>query len=350
MEERVLAAGDRRRALERAHFDALCDRVAMAGSRLAAFGASIAALDALASLAEVGVRRNWVRPELDEGDTIELVGSRHPVVEAFLEDGRFVPNDLVLDAGERRLGLLTGPNMGGKSTLLRQVALAVVLAQMGAPVPADRARVGLCDRVFTRVGASDDLVRGQSTFMVEMSETSAILAGATARSLVVLDEIGRGTSTWDGLAIAWAVAEDLAERIRCKALFATHYHELCGLADTHRGVFNSHVAVAERQGDIVFLHRVRPGGANRSYGIQCARLAGLPGPVVARASALLARFERTAPRDDHAQMSLFGHAPREAAEPPPPPAALEELARLDPDAMSPREALDALYALRALLP
>ncbi len=350
LEEKVLSADDRRKALERAHFDRLADRVAVQGPRLAKFASAIATLDALGALAEVASRRRWVRPVVDGSEGLELSGSRHPVVEAFLEEGTFVPNDIVLDTCSRQLVLLTGPNMAGKSTVLRQVALTAVLAQMGSWVPAAVARVGVCDRVFTRVGASDDLVRGQSTFMVEMSETASILGQATSRSLVVLDEIGRGTSTWDGLSIAWAVAEDLANRVRCRALFATHYHELSALADQIPGVVNAHVSVTESAGEIVFTHRLRPGGASRSYGIQCARLAGLPGPVVARASALLARFERTAPRDERNQLSLFGVVPDLSPEPEPPPlhAALLALQGLDPDSLTPREALAALYRLRSL--
>ncbi|HMV68056.1 MAG TPA: DNA mismatch repair protein MutS, partial [Myxococcota bacterium] len=281
---------------------------------------------------------------------LDLVGSRHPVVEAAIDAGAFVANDVQLDAVARRLVVLTGPNMAGKSTVLRQIALAVILAHVGGYVPAERAVIGLCDRVFTRVGASDDLARGQSTFMAEMAETAAILHHATPRSVVLLDEIGRGTSTYDGLSIAWAVAEDLVDRVGCLGMFATHYHELCELADSRPGVVNQSVAVSEQGDRILFLRRLKEGGASRSYGIQCARLAGLPGPVVARARSLLKHFEKHAPRNERQQLSLFGAVPIAADEPEAAPDPLRDaLAALDPDALSPREAHEALYRLRGLL-
>jgi DNA mismatch repair protein MutS len=279
---------------------------------------------------------------------LELVASRHPVVEASLDEERFVPNDVTLEAGADRLIVLTGPNMAGKSTVLRQVALIVLLAQMGSHVPADRARIGICDRIFTRVGAADDLSRGQSTFMVEMAETAAILHGATERSLVVLDEIGRGTSTYDGLAIAWAVAEDLV-RIGCRAMFATHYHELCDLAEQREGVRNQSVAVHESGDRIVFLRKLKDGGASRSYGIQCARLAGLPAPVLDRARELLKRFEKSAPRNERQQMSLFGAVQAPVVEEAPPSPVIDALRAVDPDALTPRQALEELYRLRRML-
>jgi DNA mismatch repair protein MutS len=233
--------------------------------------------------------------------------------------------------------------------VLRQVALIVLLAQMGSFVPVEQARIGVCDRVFTRVGAADDLARGQSTFMVEMAETAAILHQATERSLVVLDEIGRGTSTYDGLAIAWSVAEDLVDRIRCRALFATHYHELCELADAREVVVNQSVAVSASGDRILFLRRLKEGGASRSYGIQCARLAGLPAGVVTRAGRLLTRFEKHAARNEAGQLSLFGTVPNQDEPPPPVDALRAALAEINPDALSPRDAHAALYALRALL-
>lgn len=358
LEEKVLSADERRKSLEYSLFVELRDRIALGSQRLQALAAGLATLDVIAALAEVAGRWRWTRPEVDETRDLVLEQARHPVVEALLEDERFVPNDCLLDPTERRLVVLTGPNMSGKSTTMRQIALCVLLAQIGSYVPAERARIGLCDRIFTRVGASDDLSRGQSTFMVEMSETAAILHHATADSLVVLDEIGRGTSTYDGLAIAWAVAEELATRVGCRALFATHYHELCELAEVHDGVINQSVAVSEWGEEIVFLRTLKEGGASRSYGIQCARLAGMPEPVVARARTLLTRFEKHAPRDGRQQLSLFG-APGlpsvpERDEAPEPVAAqdsaAEEMLRsLDPDEMSPRQAHDALYRLRALL-
>jgi DNA mismatch repair protein MutS len=354
LEERVLGADERRKALEHELFLAVRARVEAAGARLAALAGAIATLDALAALAEVAVRHRWSRPEVVDEPGLAIVGGRHPVVEAARPDHPFVPNDLTLDPDRRRLIVLTGPNMAGKSTIMRQTALIVLLAQAGSFVPAASARIGLVDRIFTRVGAADDLAAGQSTFMVEMAETAAILRHATSRSLVILDEIGRGTSTYDGLSIAWAVAEDLVDRVRCLALFATHYHELCELAGARGGVVNQSVAVREHQGEIRFLHRLQEGGASRSYGIQCARLAGLPHGVVGRARQLLTHFEKHAPRNDRHQLSLFGGgAGVMPAEGPAPQAgatalrdALEAVAAIDPDALTPREALDALYLLR----
>jgi DNA mismatch repair protein MutS len=330
--------------------------VAHATPRLLAVARSLGALDALGALAAVAVAQRWSQPTIVDAPTLAIVGGRHPVVEAALPRHAYVPSDLSLDVGSRRLSVVTGPNMAGKSTILRMAALVVVLAQAGSFVPATAATVGLCDRVFTRVGAQDDLATGRSTFMVEMAETASILHHATSRSLVLLDEIGRGTSTYDGLAIAWAVAEDLVARVACRSMFATHYHELCDLADTHEGVVNQSVAVRDQGSEIVFLRELREGRASRSYGVQCARLAGLPTPVVARAAALLARFEAAAPRDARQQLSLFGgvaaadlagaseEATVETAD-----GLREALAAVDPDALTPREALDALYRLRALL-
>ncbi len=353
-EEAVVGADDTRVRLEAARFGELRARVAANIVRLQRLAAGVATADALCAFAELAVRHRWCRPDVGPGFSLDLEASRHPVVEATLRDERFVPNDLRLD--ERgRVVVLTGPNMAGKSTLMRQVALVVLLAQAGSFVPASRATVGVCDRIFVRVGASDDLSRGQSTFMVEMSETANILAGATAKSLVLLDEIGRGTSTYDGLAIAWAVAEDLHDRVRCRAVFATHYHELAALSESCPQVRNLHVSVAEHGEKIVFLRRVKEGPASGSYGIQCARLAGLPHPVVARARALLKQLERRRPRAEATQMALFGAPAAPDVTPQPPAAApLEDPLRtaitaLDPDRLSPREAHEALYRLRALL-
>ncbi len=350
LEEKVLGADERRRALELERFRELRGRVAEASERLLALARTLAGLDALAALAEVAVKHQWVLPTCHEERRLRIAAGRHPMVEAALTEDRFVPNDVLLDGDERRLIVLTGPNMSGKSTVLRQTAIIVLLAQMGSYVPADEAEIGLCDRIFTRVGAADDLRQGQSTFMVEMSETASILSHATARSLVVLDEIGRGTSTFDGLAIAWAVAEDLVDRIGCQALFATHYHELCELAELRGAVVNESVAVTEVDGDIIFLRRLKPGGASRSYGIQCARLAGLPQGVLDRATALLRHFEKGAP-EERLQLPLFGGPAAEPAEETSPLASelTERLRALDPDALTPRQALDALYELRAML-
>jgi len=353
LEEKVLGADERRKELEYTLFAELRSRVALHSERLQRLAFALAELDVVAALAEVAERYSWVRPQVDESLDIELEQARHPVVEVLLEDAAFVPNDCTLDPEERRLVVLTGPNMSGKSTTMRQVALCALLAQIGSFIPANRARIGLCDRIFTRVGASDDLSRGQSTFMVEMSETAAILHHATARSLVVLDEIGRGTSTYDGLSIAWAVAEDLATRVRCRALFATHYHELCELAQTAPGVVNQSVAVSEWGDEIVFLRTLKEGGASRSYGIQCARLAGLPQGVVDRARSLLTQFEKHAPRNERKQLSLFGSMGTVTVEdepaPPTPSAADALLMSIDPDDLTPRAAHEMLYRLKALL-
>jgi DNA mismatch repair protein MutS len=357
-EEQVSGADGRRIELEAELFAALRDRAAAEVARLQTVARGVAELDVLAAFAELAVRSRWVRPVVDTSTVLDIQAGRHPVVEATLQDERFVPNDVRLD--ERgRLVLLTGPNMAGKSTLMRQIAQIVLLAQIGACVPAASARIGLCDRIYVRVGASDDVAHGQSTFMVEMSETANILVGATARSLVLLDEIGRGTSTYDGLAIAWAVAEDLHDRITCRGVFATHYHELAALPETCPHVRNLHVAVTEHDEKIVFLRKLKEGPASGSYGIQCARLAGLPAPVVKRAKALLSQLEKRRPKPEATQLSLFGgrsEEPSALVEVPvaPPPAPLsdpvrEAMAKLDPDTMSPRDALVALYQLRDLL-
>ena len=289
-EEKVLHATERIDVLERQLFDALRARIGAQIGRLQQVAGTLAWLDVLATLAEVAGREGYVRPEIGEGFDLEITAGRHPVVERMMPREQFIPNDVRL-AADARMIILTGPNMAGKSTILRQIGLLVLMAQMGSFVPATRAKVGIADRVFTRVGASDNLVRGQSTFMVEMSETSAILHTATARSLVLLDEIGRGTSTWDGVSIAWAVSEHLHERIGCKTVFATHYHELTQLADEFVSVRNYNVDVRESGEKILFLHRLKPGGADRSYGIEVGRLAGLPQPVIARARALLKLLE-----------------------------------------------------------
>ena len=290
---------------------------------------------------------------LDLNFDLEITGGRHPVVERMMPRDQFIPNDVRL-AADARMIILTGPNMAGKSTILRQIGLLVLMAQMGSFVPASRARVGIADRVFTRVGASDNLVRGQSTFMVEMSETSAILHTATARSLVLLDEIGRGTSTWDGVSIAWAVSEHLHERIGCKTVFATHYHELTQLADEFGSVRNYNVDVRESGDRILFLHRLKPGGADRSYGIEVGRIAGLPQPVIARARALLKLLEgeqivaalsgkagvaARAPRGMGDQLGLF------ASNLPHP--VVERLRDIDVNTLTPLEALALLAQLTA---
>jgi DNA mismatch repair protein MutS len=291
-EEKVTGAEERILALETELFQELRRQVGEEVRRLQKAGADVARLDVLATLAEVAGRQAYVRPRLHTGFEMEIKAGRHPVVETMMPREEFIPNDLALDR-DGWIVVLTGPNMAGKSTVLRQVGLIQLLAQMGSFVPADRADLPVCDRIFTRVGASDNLARGQSTFMVEMNETAAIVHGATDRSLVLLDEIGRGTSTYDGVSIAWAVTEYLHERVGARTIFATHYHELTQLGDLLGGVKNMNVAVREAGEEIVFLRRLEPGGADRSYGIQVARLAGLPQPVIARASELLAELEGT---------------------------------------------------------
>ncbi|HYU90714.1 MAG TPA: DNA mismatch repair protein MutS [Gemmatimonadales bacterium] len=348
-EATVLGAEERIALREAELVDTLRVRVTEAIARVQTTAGVLARLDVWGTLADVAHREGYVRPEVNDGFAIVLEGSRHPVVERMMAREAFIPNDVLLDAAGRVI-LLTGPNMAGKSTLLRQVGLCVLLAQMGAFVPARRAVVGAVDRLFTRVGASDNLVRGQSTFMVEMSETSAILHGATSRSLVLLDEIGRGTSTYDGVAIAWAVTEFLHNAIGCKTIFATHYHELTQLTEELAHARNFNVAVREAGDEIVFLHRLEPGGADRSYGIHVGRLAGLPAPVVERAWQVLALLEaghhvahQTPPaRPDAAQLALFSHS----ASPHP---LLEELDRLDLNALSPLEALNRLAAWKKQL-
>jgi len=347
-EAKVLGAEDRIATREAELLDALRHRVADAIGRVQATATLLAQLDVWAGLADVAERERYVRPEVTDDVTLHLEGSRHPVVERMMPREAFIPNDVRLDEAGRII-LLTGPNMAGKSTLLRQVGVCVLLAQMGAYVPCRRAAVGVVDRLFTRVGASDNLVRGQSTFMVEMSETSAILHGATARSLVLLDEIGRGTSTYDGVAIAWAVTEWLHNAVGCKTIFATHYHELTQLTEELAHARNFNVAVREVGDEIVFLHRLEPGGADRSYGIHVGRLAGLPAPVVARAWEVLKLLEaghhvaqQQPPRPpDAAQLALFAGAP--------PHPLLTELDRLDLDTLSPIDALNRLVAWKKRL-
>jgi DNA mismatch repair protein MutS len=292
-EKKVLGAEERIIELENTLFADICRQVAAETKRIQGTARALAALDALASLGETAARRRYVKPLIHNGDEIEIVQGRHPVIEVFNEDP-FVPNSVYLNNSTDRLLIITGPNMGGKSTVLRQTAIISILAQMGSFVPAERARLPLLDRVWTRVGASDDLTRGRSTFMVEMTETAAILHSSTPRSLVLLDEIGRGTATFDGLSIAWAVAEYLHDSPEhaAKTLFATHYHELTELAERLPGAQNYQITAAEREGEVVFLHRLERGRASKSYGIQVARLAGLPPTVLANAREVLARLER----------------------------------------------------------
>jgi DNA mismatch repair protein MutS len=322
----------------------LCRLVAAASAELGKAGQALGELDALQALAAAGVERDWRRPQVSEGLRLEIRGGRHPLVEAALPAGSFVPNETVLDAGAEQIVILTGPNMAGKSTFLRQSALIVLLAQCGSFVPAERAAIGVADRVFTRVGAHDDLAAGMSTFMVEMTETANILNHATAASLVVLDEVGRGTSTYDGISIAQAVVEHLHDspRLGCRTLFATHYHELTSLADRLPRVRNQRMEVVEEEGTVRFLHQVVAGGADRSYGIHVAALAGLPPQLIARSRQILAELERQRPLEPpEVQLGL----PLGAAADP----LRQAIEGLQLDQLSPLEALTKLYELRTKL-
>jgi len=359
LESRILNAGARALEIEKRVFATLVARVLEAAPAIAAAARALAEVDVATALADLARGEGWCRPEVDESRAFDIAGGRHPVVEQALrrQSGpAFVANDCDLGAEGRdaHIRLLTGPNMAGKSTYLRQNALIALLAQAGSFVPADRARIGLVSSLFSRVGASDDLARGRSTFMVEMVETAAILNRADERALVILDEIGRGTATYDGLSIAWAVLEHLHDVNRCRALFATHYHELTALAHRLDGVENATVAVKEWHDDVVFLHEVRPGAADRSYGVQVARLAGLPAPVIERARSVLEALEQGEREGGRTPKALIDDLPLFAAAPPPQPAAppespaLDRLRALSPDDLTPREALDALYELKRL--
>lgn len=345
-EEEIVNAQERMNDLEYALFCRIRDEIGAQAGRIQATADALAVLDALLSLADTAAAKNYCKPVLDGSDRIEVRDGRHPVVEDLMPQGKFVPNDTVLDPAEAFLQIVTGPNMAGKSTYLRQVALITLMAQMGSFVPAAEARIGVVDRIFTRVGASDNLVRGESTFMVEMIESATILNSATERSLIVLDEIGRGTSTFDGISIAWSVAEYIHDRVRAKTLFATHYHELTELASKLDRVKNLNVVVREWSGKVIFLYRIAEGGADHSYGIQVAKLAGLPREVIERAHEILAALESgsTANIGLPQQLQLF--AP---ASPAPKPSEVEqELRRVNPDDLSPREAQELLYHLKHL--
>ena len=348
---KVVEAGGHALAAEAAHAQELTRITVSAAPRITATAEAIARIDVAASHAQRAAEGGWVQPQLTDEPCLEIEGGRHPVVESALAHSgdRFIANDLSIGSADR-LWLITGPNMGGKSTFLRQTALIAVLAQAGSFVPASRAKVGIVDRLFSRVGASDNLARGRSTFMVEMVETAAILAQATGRSLVILDEIGRGTSTYDGLAIAWAVVEAMHDEVKCRTLFATHYHELTRLADRLDCLSLHHVRAREWKGELVLLHEVADGPADRSYGIAVAKRAGLPPAVVARARSVLAKLEAgrdatggiAAGLDD---LPLFAAAaePEQNVDP-----LADELQALDPDRLTPREALEKLYELKRL--
>ncbi len=361
LEAKIANAADRALVIELETYTRLAAMVTKATAEIKAAAEALAMLDVSSALAQLAVEQNYLRPEVDDTLTFIIEGGRHPVVEqALAQDGQpFVANDCDLSpqagAPDGRIYLLTGPNMGGKSTFLRQNALIAVLAQMGSFVPARRAHIGIVDRLFSRVGAADDLARGRSTFMVEMVETAAILNQARERSLVILDEIGRGTATFDGLSIAWATIEHLHESNRCRSLFATHFHELTALSAKLPRLFNATARVKEWHGDVVFLHEVIAGVADHSYGIQVAKLAGLPSAVIERAKVVLAKLEaddRASPVRGFDDLPLFAATPKPTAAPA--DSALEALVNaltaLHPDEMSPREALEALYALKAKAP
>jgi DNA mismatch repair protein MutS len=348
-EEKVLNAEERAVDMEYELFQQVRRAVSAQSQRIQKIADGVAELDVLAALADVAHARNYCRPVMDETTVLAIEDSRHPVIETMSLGERFVPNDVLMDTEENQILIITGPNMAGKSTFMRQVALIVLMAQMGCLVPAKKARIGVVDRIFTRVGASDNLARGQSTFMVEMTETANILNHATSRSLIVLDEIGRGTSTFDGVSIAWAVAEYLHDQsaVAAKTLFATHYHELTDLAQTRERVQNYNVAVKEWNDQIIFLRRIIKGGASHSYGIQVARLAGLPQSVIARAKEVLqnleageydsgiprlAKSKKTGQEDPLQQMSLF-----DQKDP-----IRKQLDQLDLSVLTPLEALNLL--------
>ena len=354
METRILNAGNRALELEKRLYEQLRQEVLDRAARIHTAARALSEIDLTTALADLAQDEKWCRPEVDDSRAFDIAGGRHPVVERALRRAgdSFVANDCDLSAAQgAAIWLLTGPNMAGKSTFLRQNALIALLAQMGSYVPADRARIGLISQLFSRVGASDDLARGRSTFMVEMVETAAILNQADDRALVILDEIGRGTATYDGLSIAWATLEHLHESNRSRALFATHYHELTALAGKLEGVENATVSVKEWEGEVIFLHEVRRGAADRSYGVQVAQLAGLPKSVVARARVVLDALEQ-GEREGGSQKALIDDLPLFAAAPPPPPApaqtspVVQMLSEIHPDELSPRDALDLIYRLK----
>ena len=347
LENTVLTASDRATGLEYDLFQELRGQVGAQMGRVQAAAAAVAALDALCSLAAAAVRGRYCRPEVDESGVIEIHEGRHPVVERVLKDSLFVPNDTYMGERENRVAIITGPNMAGKSTYMRQVALITLMAQIGSFVPARAARIGVVDRIFTRIGASDDLSAGQSTFMVEMTEVADILKHATGRSLLILDEIGRGTSTFDGMSIAQAVLEHCSRRLGAKTLFATHYHELTELENTLSGVKNYSIAIKSRGDDLVFLRKIVPGGADRSYGIEVAKLAGLPETVVKKARTILKDLEHqsgrtppllAAPKSEQVSLEALGEAE-----------VIDRLRRTQPDTLTPIEAMGLLYELKQKL-
>jgi DNA mismatch repair protein MutS len=336
----VLNAEGRIKEIETRLFREVCSELAKAAHKLLSTARAIAELDVLSALGEAAALGGYNRPEVHEGSELEIHEGRHPVVEQYLKNDRYIPNDVIFEKGEV-VRIITGPNMAGKSTYLRQAALIVLMAQMGSFVPATSAKIGLVDRIFTRIGAQDEIHAGQSTFMVEMVEAANILHHATSRSLLILDEIGRGTSTYDGLSIAWGIIEYIHNhpQLRAKTLFATHYHELTQLADLLPGIRNYNVAVSEADNKVVFLHKIIAGGADRSYGIHVAQLAGLPAPVIQRANEIMAELEKTSGR----AVKIHPYAAQQAALFPETSPLLDELKGLDMNALSPIEALNRLF-------
>jgi DNA mismatch repair protein MutS len=348
-EDKALSAQERALAREKWLYEGLLDQLQPFVPALTALAQAMASLDVLCALTERSLTLNWCAPEFSKEPCIEIRQGRHPVVEARLAElsgSSFIANDTVLGS-RQRLQIITGPNMGGKSTYMRQVALIVLMASIGSHVPASRCRLGPIDAIHTRIGAADDLANAQSTFMLEMTEAAQILHSATPHSLVLMDEIGRGTSTFDGLALASGIATHLHNKTQAFALFATHYFELTEFPATHSAAVNMHVSAAESGASIVFLHELQPGPASKSYGVQVARLAGMPAAVLNHARHALSALESGA-QDARAQVDLF--APPPEAEAAGPTAVEAALAQINPDALSPREALDALYALQRLLP
>ncbi|MBI3038851.1 DNA mismatch repair protein MutS, partial [bacterium] len=351
-ESKIFSANDRLIALEKEIFEGLIEIVRGKVQEIQSTAEAVAEIDSLASLSQIARERGFIRPNIVDEEVIAIVEGKHPVVEAFLPSGSFVPNEASLDSEDHRIAIITGPNMAGKSTYLRQVALIVLLAQIGSFVPAQEATIGVVDRIFTRVGASDNLVRGQSTFMVEMMETSAILNNATRKSFLILDEIGRGTSTFDGLSLAWAIIEYIHEKIGARTLFATHYHELTDLEFVRPGIFNLNVAVSHQDstGEVVFLHKIQNGAANKSYGIEVAKLAGIPTPVLCRAKEVLFELEKTESHEAERMAGSQSHAPlpTQLSLFHPHDELLEVVRQIDINSLTPLEALNLLSRLKSL--
>ncbi|MBE6672822.1 MAG: DNA mismatch repair protein MutS, partial [Ruminococcaceae bacterium] len=348
LESTILSASERDAALEYELFREICQKLTEALPRIQQSGSRLAELDMYYSLAVAAVNYGYTRPEITCDEVIDIKSGRHPVVERFVSDAGFVPNDSNLNTGSRRLMIITGPNMAGKSTYMRQVALIVLMAQMGSFVPADDARIGIVDKLFTRIGASDDLASGQSTFMLEMNEVAYILKNATRRSLVIYDEIGRGTSTYDGMSIAKTVAEYTASsKIGAKTLFATHYHELTTIADAKKGIVNYHITAKKKGDTVVFLRKIIEGAADDSYGIEVAKLAGVPSEVIKRAKQVLLELEQGEGKVQIAKLKEEGDTI--SIEDYTAKMLMDKVKKLDPDTMTPMEAQMTLYELKKML-